>query len=111
MDHYDRNPYYHPEHQGVTTVATIDWREPCYDFDMTVVWRREDGTYAMASDSGCSRPSPFENTVFADLPVMTRQEVMAALTADFTERAGTYGLDESGKRSYMSALETLAVAA
>lgn len=49
------------------TIATIEWRYESWEFDMTEVYRRKDGALFRASDSGCSCPSPFEDTTEADL--------------------------------------------
>ncbi len=54
------NFYYHPESDGLTTVGEVQWGEPCYDFDITAVWRDGD-TFYWADDSGCSCPVPFED--------------------------------------------------
>ena len=56
------NVYYSPESYGLRTVGEIEWSEPCYDFNLTVVWQDvTTGAYYYASDSGCSCPSPFED--------------------------------------------------
>lgn len=55
------NLYYSPEKYGLEVVGTIEWSEPNYDFDMTVLWRAKRGQYWIGSDSGCSCPSPFED--------------------------------------------------
>jgi len=56
------NIYYDPEKHGLRTVGEVEWSEPCYDFNLTVVWQDVDtGAYYYASDSGCSCPSPFED--------------------------------------------------
>lgn len=55
------NIYYSPEDFGLEVVGTIEWSEPNWDFDMTVVWRAKRGQYWIGSDSGCSCPSPFED--------------------------------------------------
>lgn len=55
------NVYYYPEQFGLTTIGEVEWSEPCYDFDLTVLWRDEAGKLYWASDSGCSCPSPFED--------------------------------------------------
>jgi len=57
---WEYNPYYSPEKLGLKIVGVVE-KEPDYDFDMFVVWESEDGTIYMASDSGCSCPSPFED--------------------------------------------------
>jgi hypothetical protein len=43
--------YYNPEDFGLSVVGEITWREPCYDFDFSVVWKKGD-RYYFASDSG-----------------------------------------------------------
>ena len=55
------NIYYSPEDFGLEVIGTIEWSEPDYSFDMTVVWRAKRGQYWIGSDSGCSCPSPFED--------------------------------------------------
>lgn len=58
---WESNPYYHPEALGLKIVGSVA-REPDYDFNMLVVWESvSDGLLYMASDSGCSCPSPFED--------------------------------------------------
>lgn len=57
--------YYNPESFGLSVVGEVQWDEPCYDFDLTVVWT--DGSlFYWADDSGCSCPSPFEDFVSLD---------------------------------------------
>lgn len=59
---WTNNPYYNPEVFGLRVIAEIEWYEPCYSFDTTVVWKHDaSGKYYFASDSGCSCPSPFED--------------------------------------------------
>lgn len=53
--------YAQPEKFGLTTVGEIEWSEPDYSFDLTVVWRAGDGTLYWGDDSGCSCPSPYED--------------------------------------------------
>lgn len=65
--------YYSPEAFGLETVGQIQWGEPCYDFDLTVVWKRKsDGALVYGEDSGCSCPSPFESQGVDDLTVLRR---------------------------------------
>lgn len=46
----------------------IQWGEACYSFDLTRVWRNvETNELFCADDSGCSCPSPFDNTDEDDL--------------------------------------------
>lgn len=60
MSYYDDNIYYSPEKHGLKLIAEVDLSEPCYSFDKLAVWRDDEGFY-LATDSGCSCPSPFEN--------------------------------------------------
>lgn len=54
------NVYYYPEDYGLQLVGEFEWTEPCYSFDMLVVWKERDGRYWIGEDSGCSCPSPFD---------------------------------------------------
>jgi hypothetical protein len=68
------NIYYDPEKFGLTTVGEIDWSDGCYQFDLTVVWKRDfDGRFVYAEDSGCSCPSPFEDIGIEDLTVLRKR--------------------------------------
>ena len=58
---YDTNVYYNPQIHSLEIIGEIVWSEPCYDFDLTMVWKSKRGEYWVASDSGCSCPSPFED--------------------------------------------------
>lgn len=72
------NIYYTLEKWDLEIVAILD-RENCsYEFDMFVVWKDKKNRLYYASDSGCSCPSPFENTGLADLVQATKSEVLAA---------------------------------
>lgn len=57
---YTGNIYYDPENYGLTVLTTVELAEPDYSFDMLAVWKGPEGFY-LATDSGCSCPSPFEN--------------------------------------------------
>lgn len=61
MGYYSDDVYYNPEKFGLTTVGEIEWDNESYSFNLTAVFRNEQGEYFMASDSGCSCPSPFES--------------------------------------------------
>jgi hypothetical protein len=64
--------YYQPEKFDLTPIGEIEWSSGSYEFDLTVVWRHEDGRLFYANDSGCSCPSPFENyTSLDDLTEIT----------------------------------------
>ncbi|WP_353707259.1 hypothetical protein ABRQ22_14730 [Cellulosimicrobium sp. ES-005] len=59
-----------PEH-AFEELGTIQWGEASYDFNQTAVFRHKDtGTLFIASDSGCSCPSPFEDTTVRDATVI-----------------------------------------
>jgi hypothetical protein len=70
-DHFDEGAamswgtpdwYYQPEAFDLKTVGEIEWSNEAYQFDLTVVWLHlPTGRYLVASDAGCSCPSPFES--------------------------------------------------
>lgn len=55
------DPYYNPERFGLEKIGEFDWDEPCYSFDLCVVWKERRGRYWVGNDSGCSCPSPFDS--------------------------------------------------
>lgn len=59
------NPYSEPEKFDLSIVGMVQ-REPCYDFNMCVVWKHTSGTHYYGFDSGCSCPSPFEDVTSLD---------------------------------------------
>lgn len=59
--------YYNPDKYGMSQIGEIDWSDGNYQFDLTVVWRKEDGSFVYGEDSGCSCPTPFENMDAQDL--------------------------------------------
>lgn len=84
MGYYTPDVYNQPEKFGIEVVGSIDLAEPCYSFDMFVVWKRPkpDGTYEFGwlTDSGCSCPSPFEdNTNVNDIHWGTALDVSIGL--------------------------------
>lgn len=86
--------YYSPEHFGLTTFGEIQWGEANYDFNLTVVWRRNsDGAFVYAEDSGCSCPAPFEDTGVEDLK---RATPLAAFKAHLDERAAEAAPERGG---------------
>lgn len=73
------NIYFEPEKFGLETFGEIQWGEPCYSFNLTVVWRRnDDGAFLFGDDSGCSCPAPFENVALTDLTVIESIEHLKA---------------------------------
>jgi hypothetical protein len=72
--------YYDPEKWGLEIVGSVQWGEPNYSFDLTVVWRNEGtGQLYYADDSGCSCPSPFDGMDIHDLTPASEHEVLAHL--------------------------------
>lgn len=57
------NIYYHPEKFSLEPVAELETGRS-YEFETTVVWKRDDGKFFWAQDSGCSCPTPFEGMGF-----------------------------------------------
>lgn len=57
---YDDNPYYNPEKHGLVKVTEHELAEASYSFDILAVWKGAAGYY-LATDSGCSCPTPFED--------------------------------------------------
>lgn len=75
-------------------LGEIDWSDGCYQFDLTLVFRRDlDGKLVYVEDSGCSCPSPFEDKTVADLVPVTQVELQAHLEKRNTEN------DYDGDRS------------
>lgn len=73
--------FYKPEEYGLTLIGDVQWGEQCYDFDMTAVWEDKTGQLYMASDSGCSCPSPFEDYISVDdLDKVTKHEALEFLS-------------------------------
>lgn len=71
---YDKNPYYHPEALGLTTVAEVEYSDGCWQFDTRVVWRHDaTGALYTKRDSGCSCPSPFED--YCSLELLDRVDI------------------------------------
>lgn len=85
--------YYAPEKFGLTTIGEVDFSDGCYQFDLTVVWRRDsDGVFVYADDSGCSCPSPFEDKGIADLVVLRKRGGLADFRKHLAQReADSYG--------------------
>ena len=54
------NPYYSPEKFGLTTNC-FDQSNMCYEYNTMCFFVTPDGRIYVASDSGCSCPTPFDN--------------------------------------------------
>lgn len=79
--------YYEPANYGLETIGEIDWSSGCYEFDLTVVWRRIlDGAFVYAEDSGCSCPGKFEDTTPSDLLVLRKRGGLGDLKAHLEKR-------------------------
>lgn len=61
------NVYYDPEKFGLTIIDSWDFSDGSYQFDYRVIWKNTKGELLTARDSGCSCPSPFEDTALTDL--------------------------------------------
>lgn len=81
------NFYYDPEKFGLTTIGEIDWSDGGYEFDLTVVFKREsDGRFVYAEDSGCSCPAPFESAGVDELTVLPKRGGLEQFKAYCAER-------------------------
>ena len=59
---FDDNPYYSPEKCGLKPFEEFNDADS-YEFDIFMIWEKEDdGTLWWDTDSGCSCPSPFDNS-------------------------------------------------
>ncbi|MEU3976855.1 DUF7574 domain-containing protein [Streptomyces bacillaris] len=69
--------YSRPESYGLRMIGEVDWSDGCYQFDLTVVWQdTTTGALYYADDSGCSCPSPFEDTDRSNLTLIDRPQVL-----------------------------------
>lgn len=92
------NLYSDPAKFGLTPVGEIDWSDGCYQFDLTVVYRRDfDGRLVYVEDSGCSCPMPFDDKGIPDLTLCTPAELQAQLEKRQAEH--TYVTDDEGYRA------------
>jgi hypothetical protein len=81
---WDDNVYDNPEKYGLETVGEVEWDDESYAFNITAIWRDpQDGQLYLASDSGCSCPSPFEDfDGLAKLKRVTRDEAIDELKGE-----------------------------
>jgi hypothetical protein len=86
---WDNNVYYNPEKSGLEQIGQIDWTEPDYSFDMTVVWKDADNKLYWAFDSGCSCPAPFEDDDLHTLSTGSITALKNHLRAMLDERKGS----------------------
>lgn len=86
--------YYQPEALALEPIAEIDYSDGCYQFDIRMVWRHEDGTLYTMRDAGCSCPSPFEDyTTLESLDVLDLNALEAELAFEAVT-AARYGSHE-----------------
>lgn len=99
--------HYSPEVQNLKVVGEIEWNEPCYSFDTTIVWRHADGSFYIASDSGCSCPQPFEDyQTLEDLDgPYTANQAIEYLVKEYNDR--TYKNDSYADPQYAELIERL----
>ena len=84
------------------TVGEIDWSDGIYQFELTATWKDGDGSFWYAEDSGCSCPSPFENTGIGDLTLIESYAAFQTFLSEHNERYG-----ESRNSEVVALLEKL----
>ena len=89
-----KNVYYNPDDFGLSVLGSVELEEGDYSFYTLCVWKGVDGFY-LATDSGCSCPSPFENyDGIGDLtgPLSAADAIEEATS--LWQHAGSYEPDE-----------------
>lgn len=67
-------------------IEDIDLAEPDYSFDLLRIYlRKSDGMLLWATDSGCSCPSPFENTTVGELRESTSATLLDTFMGEWEE--------------------------
>lgn len=84
---YDDNPIYNADKFGFEIVANWDAYDPDYDFDIILILKK-DGKLWLASDSGCSCPTPFEDHTFPSdfTQIRSWDEAKAEIDARFPQQ-------------------------
>ncbi len=90
-----KDVYYDPKHFGLTSLGSVEWEEPNWSFNFSVVWKDDNGVFYWGDDSGCSCPSPFQGVTKDDLSSGTAHGAAAYLQ----EKAETYGSNGYGDRN------------
>ena len=68
-------------------VASVEWDWESYQFNMTNVYREKTtGELFYATDSGCSCPSPFEDTKVSELHPIRRMQDWYDHVASYSQR-------------------------
>lgn len=109
------NPF-EDETTGYRKVAEVELSEPFYSFNTLVVLEKDGGLY-LATDSGCSCPTPFESHTEDDLtgPLTIEQAIEEATSLwlsgseHYDYKAGKYvqgevGYDPEGFESFKEAI-------
>lgn len=82
--------YYDPAKFGLEPVGEIEWSSGSYESALTVVWKRiSDGRLVYAEDSGCSCPSPFEDTGIEDLTILRKRGGLEDFKKHCNERSAS----------------------
>lgn len=88
-----KDVYYDASEFGLEKVLEINEKDLAYEFDMFVVWKKDD-VYYWASDSGCSCPSPFENYTSVEMlehgPKERARDAAIEYVRELEKRARTY---------------------
>ena len=80
-----------PVDEHLTKIGEVDLAEPDYSFDLLAFWvRKRDGQLLYATDSGCSCPTPFEDTKVRDLRETTLDTVLDVARREAHDPSG-YG--------------------
>lgn len=96
---YEENIYSNPDNLGYRTIEEIELSEPCYSFDLLVVWENKvDGTLWYATDSGCSCPSPFEETTVEDLRPFDYSEIESIVREGYGYEEMKASIEDSLRR-------------
>jgi hypothetical protein len=104
VTYWESNPYYSPERVGLKIVGMVEF-EPDYSFDMFVVWEDKEGLVYMASDSGCSCPSPFEDIrSIEDLERIGSYDQFSRALDSFRGEADSYRGDVVGGSTSVNSL-------
>lgn len=99
MGYGEPDVYYSPEKFGLTQIAEVELSEPCYSFDMLVVWKDAQGNKYSAQDAGCSCPSPFED--YTSIEMLDRLDINAI---ELMLKDNTY-LSPDDKRQFLEKIK------
>lgn len=91
------NIYYSPEKFGLEMVGGVELSDGNYQFDTIILLRDSHGILLYAHDSGCSCPSPFEDTGVDDLTPCTISEFKTYAETEIERKADWYGNDETSR--------------